>query len=119
MDGKLADIDFVVSDHDRVVAAVVGEIDGSNAGEVRRAVADNVPASARLLIVDLSETTYIDSAGVELIFELARRLAARRQAMGLVVPDGSGVRRVLELCDVASVARLDSTRAEAEDGRAA
>lgn len=108
MTGRLAEINFE-SRGESVVVSIAGEIDGSNASEVRRAVADNVPASARLLILDLSTTSYIDSAGVELIFELARRLAARRQALRLVVPEGSGVRRVLELCDVASVAQVDSS----------
>lgn len=109
MTGRLAEISFGSHGSDGVLAAIEGEIDGSNASEVRRAVADNVPASARMLVMDLTETTYIDSAGVELIFDLARRLSARRQVLGLVVPDGSGVRRVLELCDVASVARLHSS----------
>ena len=116
MTGRLADIAFTQRGEERVVASVSGEIDGSNAGEVRRAVADNVPASARQLIVDLADTSYIDSAGVELIFELARRLGARRQTLRLVVPADSGVRRVLELCDVASVARLHYSLADAEAG---
>ena len=119
MSERLADISFEVVDENRVVAAVVGEIDGSNAGELRRAVADNVPAHADLLVLDLTRTSYVDSAGVELIFELARRLAARRQELGLVAAPGSGVRRVLELCDVTSVARLGATLAEAgADGAA-
>lgn len=112
MSGRLADIDFEV-EGDRVIASIQGEIDGSNASEVRRAVVENVPASARAVLLDLTGTSYIDSAGVELVFELARRLTARRQQLALVVPDGSGVRRVLELCDVGSVARVGPTRVEA------
>ena len=117
MSQRLAELSFEPRGEDGVLATVVGEIDGSNASEIRRAVADNVPASVRLLVLDLTGTSYIDSAGVELIFDLARRLSARRQTLGLVVPPGSGVRRVLDLCDVASVARLHGSLADATDGR--
>lgn len=105
---RLAQVSFDEAG-DALVAAVQGEIDGSNAAEVQRSIADRVPTSARALIMDLSGAAYIDSTGVELLFELARRLMARRQALLLVVPSGSGVRRVLELCDVGSVGALVET----------
>jgi anti-anti-sigma factor len=110
---RLAQVDFDEVGADTVIAAIRGEIDGSNAAEVQRAVAEHVPTTARALIIDLSQTGYIDSTGVELLFELARRLTSRRQTFSVVVPQGSGVRRVLELCDIASVGVLVSTRDEA------
>jgi anti-anti-sigma factor len=113
MRDRLAEVHFDEVGADTVVAAVSGEIDGSNASEVQRAVADHVPTTARALIIDLTQTSYIDSTGVELLFELARRLSSRRQSFCVVVPQGSGVRRVLELCDIASVGVLVSTRDEA------
>ena len=60
--------------------------------------------------MDLTQTTYIDSTGVELLFELARRLSARRQHFRVVVPEGTGIRKVLELCDIGSVAVLVTRR---------
>lgn len=113
MRDRLAEIEFEQHSEDTTLAQVTGEIDGSNAGELRRAVAERVPAASRLLVLDLTGTSYVDSAGVELLFELARRLSARRQALSVVVPVGSGVRRVLELCDIGSVATLVAERAEA------
>ena len=113
MRDRLAEVRFEEVGVDTVIAAVTGEIDGSNAGEVQRAVAEHVPTTARSLVIDLSQTAYIDSTGVELLFELARRLSSRRQAFRVVVPHGSGVRRVLELCDIASVGALVATRDEA------
>jgi anti-anti-sigma factor len=102
----LADVHFREAG-DGLVVALEGEVDNSNAGELRRAIAQRIPAAARRVVVDLSLTTYMDSAGVELVFELARALGARRQSLVLLAPSGSGVRRVLELCDVGSVAQLD------------
>ncbi len=106
MRDRLAEVGFTEARADTIVASVSGDIDGSNAAELRRAVAERVPSTARSLIMDLTSTTYIDSTGVELLFELARRLSARRQIFTVVVPKGSGVRKVLELCDIGSVAVL-------------
>jgi anti-anti-sigma factor len=89
---------------DAVVARLDGEIDSSNASELRRTLANRVPSEASVLIVDLSGVTYLDSSGVELLFELSRNLAARRQTIRLIVPKGAPIRRVLELSSVQSVA---------------
>ena len=106
MRGRLADLTF---DEDGVapVAHVTGEVDASNAAELRIALVDRLSNDARGLVLDLSETSYLDSTGISLLFELARGLAARRQVLRLVVPRTAPIRRVLELCDVDSVAPLD------------
>ena len=91
-----------------LVAAVEGEIDSSNAADLRLALADRLPSTASALVLDLSRVTYLDSSGIHLLFDLGRRLAARRQALRLVVPDGAPMRRVLELCAVDAVAPMDA-----------
>jgi anti-anti-sigma factor len=58
------------------------------------------------LIIDLGGCRYLDSAAIEVIFDLSRRLARRRQELRLVLPSGSPLRRVLELTEVASVAAV-------------
>ena len=101
--------EFAFAEHGSVlVAAVTGEIDGSNASELRLALADRLPSSASALVLDLSATSYLDSAGIHTVFELGRRLAARRQSLRLVVPADSPMRRVLELCAVDAVAPMDT-----------
>ena len=52
---------------------------------------------------------YLDSAGVELLFDLARRLRTHRQRLRLVVPAEAPMRRVLDLCDIEEVAPMDAT----------
>jgi anti-anti-sigma factor len=99
---------FDVSEqHGVAVATLEGEIDGSNAAELRLALSERLPSASSGLILDLSEVTYLDSSGIHLLFDLGRRLAARRQALRLVVPPGAPMRRVLELCAVGSVAPMD------------
>ncbi|MGH2951565.1 MAG: STAS domain-containing protein, partial [Solirubrobacterales bacterium] len=95
------------------VATLDGEIDGSNASELRLAISERLPSSSDGLVLDICAVTYLDSAGVQLLFELGRRLAARRQAVRLVVSEDAPTRRVLELCDIGSVAPMDATLARA------
>ena len=100
---------FDVEQRDGVLIAVVdGEIDSSNAAEFRLALSERLPSASSALVLDLSQVTYLDSSGIHLLFELGRRLAARRQALRLVVPDRSPMRRVLELCAVDAVAPMDT-----------
>lgn len=115
MKDRLASMDFSTQGEqgEVVVVAVAGDVDSSNAADLRRAIYERVSPGATVLVVDLSETAYLDSAGVELIFELARRLTARRQALRIVAVPGGGVRRVLELCAVGAVADLAASLDEA------
>jgi len=68
---------------------VHGEVDLSNAQEVSSAIGNAMGQEARGLVVDLSDITYLDSAGVALLLRLAERLRARRRQLYLVVPRGS------------------------------
>ena len=99
-----------------IVARLAGEVDMTNSGYVGEELTRSVPNDAAQLVVDLSGTRYIDSAGIELLFDLSRRLARRRQALLLVLPDGSPLRRVLSLTEIETAApvheSLDSALSE-------
>ncbi|MGI9019098.1 MAG: STAS domain-containing protein [Solirubrobacterales bacterium] len=99
-----------------LVARIVGEVDGSNAVELGRALGERLPSAAHGMVLDLSSVAYLDSAGIELLFGLARRLGDRRQRLGLGVPRSSPVRRVLEICDISSVAPIADTAEDAAGG---
>jgi anti-anti-sigma factor len=99
---------FEFEQHEAVLVATVdGEIDSSNAAELRLALSERLPSASSALVLDLSAVSYLDSSGIHLLFDLGRRLAARRQALRLVVPDGAPMRRVLELCAIDTVAPMD------------
>lgn len=118
MKDRLASFEFETRD-DVLVATVAGEIDSSNAAELRLALAERLPSTAGALILDLTTLTYLDSAGVHLLFDLGRRLAARRQALRLVVPENAATRRVLEMCAIDSIAPIDSELEASLSGAAA
>jgi anti-anti-sigma factor len=94
---------------DWAVAHVGGELDMSNCSYVRDELTRSIPASADGMVVDLGETLYLDSAAIELLFELARRLARHRQELRIAMPDDSPLRRVLELTHVRMAAPIHPT----------
>jgi anti-anti-sigma factor len=79
------------------IVHIRGEIDLSNAEAIKAEIVNAVPRAARGLVLDLTETTYLDSTGIRLLFELAERLQSRRQRLALVVREAAFVRRVLVL----------------------
>ena len=87
----------------------------TNASFVREELTSSVPNDAYALVVELGETRYLDSAAIEVLFELSRRLGRRRQELRLVVPPSSPLRRLLALTDVAAVAPMHESLAEALD----
>jgi len=103
----------VERDGQAVVAHLSGEVDMTNAEYVRDELTAAVPNDVDALVIDLGGATYLDSAAIELLFELSRRLGRRRLELRLVVPDGSPLTRLLTLTDVGSVAPVHPSLAAA------
>ena len=77
------------------LAHVAGEVDASNVADLSQRLLDAVSNQARAVVLDLRETSYIDSSGISLIFDAAARLRNRRQELRLVVTPRSFVGEVL------------------------
>jgi anti-sigma B factor antagonist len=99
-----------------LVASLRGEVDMTNASYVREELTGAVPNDAHALVIDLSGARYLDSAAIEVLFELSRRLGRRRQQLRLVVPPESPLHRLLMVTEVASVAPVHETLAAAVRG---
>jgi anti-sigma B factor antagonist len=80
-----------------MVAALEGEIDASNAGEIAAEVRTLVDNRDQGLLVDLTPTAYLDSAGINLLFTLGDDLRARQMKLVLVVAPGSAIARMLSI----------------------
>jgi len=103
----IAHVDATVDDDGRHVRfAVTGEVDLSNADVVQEALLRAISNEATTVSVDLGAVEYLDSAGLRLLYALARRLDTLQIALELVVPLDSPARRVVELAGLAAVARL-------------
>lgn len=82
---------------DAVVAEILGEVDASNTPQIAGELRDLVNNRSTRLIVDLSPTRYLDSAGINLLFNLGEELRSHQVQLRLVVDPASPVARMLAL----------------------
>jgi anti-anti-sigma factor len=86
-----------------LVGRLTGEIDISDVPVMRDRLYKALDNQDDGLLIDLSDATYIDSAVVNLLFELADRLGTHQLRLAVVIPEGGLVDRVLTIVDVGSV----------------
>ena len=86
--------------------AVSGEIDLANAAAVEDELREAVSQQSTTVSVDLTDLTYLDSAGIRILFTLASRLQALWIVLELIVPLDSPTRRLIELSEFESLAAL-------------
>ena len=108
----MADVRFEREDK-TVVAVVTGEVDMSNAASVRLQIAESVTPDDDALVVDLSDLSFIDSAGLHTLIELGTVLDERRQQLLLCLPPGSTIRRAIEIIGLPRAISIHSDRGEA------
>jgi anti-sigma B factor antagonist len=95
------------------VVRVAGEVDISNAARLEEEVSDAMPNDAAGLVLDLTDITYLDSAGIRMLFELAERTEGRRQSLAIVVPSDSLIRHSLTVTEVDQAMAMHETTADA------
>jgi len=96
---RLAQLDFDERG-DVVIARIAGELDLSNVHDIGDGLNAAVTSATAGLVLDLTELTHLDSAGVRLLFDLRQRLATARQRLVAVVPEGAAINEVLDLAAV-------------------
>jgi anti-sigma B factor antagonist len=80
-----------------VVIRLSGEIDMANAPRIGREMVLNL-ADAGAVLIDLTEVTFLDSAGVRLLDVLLGDLEDRGTPVRFVVDTDGAARKTLELC---------------------
>jgi anti-anti-sigma factor len=103
----------IESDGEVELARVAGEVDASNVADLSQRLLDAVSNKARGLVLDLTETSYIDSSGISLIFDAAARMRNRRQQLRLVVEPRSFVGEVLAAVSMEDSVPIDSVLGDA------
>jgi anti-sigma B factor antagonist len=80
-------IEFAIEDRqagrDAAIVAVAGEIDLFTAPEFKQRIDAAIDRDARVLVVDLTETTFVDSSSLGVLIGAHRRLADRGGAMAV------------------------------------
>ncbi|MDQ3826916.1 MAG: ATP-binding protein [Actinomycetota bacterium] len=83
-----------------------GEIDRANVAAVEEEIHAAVSGQLAEVSVDLTDVTYIDSAGKRLLFDLASSLHESHIVLELIVPFDSPTRRLIELSGLHTLAAL-------------
>jgi anti-sigma B factor antagonist len=108
--------DFSIELVDRIVVVrLVGEVDMSNAGELGSVISDRVTNEMLGLALDVTNLEYIDSAGIQLVFELRTQLKNRGQEMRLVVPAGATIAKTLQIVDIPRIVGVSESTQEATE----
>lgn len=94
------------------VLAVHGDADLFAAPELRERITTAIDRGAIMVIVDLSDVSFIDSMGLGVLLGGMKRARARGGAIRLVVPR-QDVRRIFEITLLDRVFALDGSRQEA------
>jgi anti-sigma B factor antagonist len=95
-----------------LVARIKGEVDLSNSTRLRASLLDQMTNDALGLVIDLTEVRYLDSAGIQVVYELSERLRRRGQKLRLVVRPDSLIARTLQIVDAGrSIGIADTTDA--------
>ena len=110
----------VAFDHERevTVARLEGEVDIVAVDELRRALTHATRAGDRGLVLDVNGVGYLDSAGLHLLHDTSRALAARGQALRVVVSPGDELARLLEIVDLGQSIAVDASVADAVEALA-
>ena len=98
---------------DVAVVRVDGEIDASNAADIGSRMSASLTNRSLGLVVDLSATTYLDSAGLNMLFELAELLRRRQQQLHLVVDPASAIARMMRIAGLDGAVPTHATGAAA------
>jgi anti-sigma B factor antagonist len=97
---------------DAAVTEVVGEIDMGTAPRLEAAIR-LAQESARLVVVDLSEVTFLDSSALNVLVRCQREFEVRGTALRIVNPVDHSVGRIFEISHLTSVLNLVESREEA------
>jgi anti-anti-sigma factor len=95
------------------VVRVEGDLDVTTVKGFRETVLGAADLGSGPLLVDLGACTFLDSAGLHLLFQLLRRRGGGPPAVDFVVPAGSPVVRVVEIAGLALSAPVCRTLDEA------
>ena len=83
-----------------VIVSIEGDVDAANAASVRDEVSRLLTNHHMGLVLDLSRTRYLDSAGIQMLLDLSERLRSRGQDLSLYVTREQPLRLTLSLFEL-------------------
>ncbi|MDP8968350.1 MAG: STAS domain-containing protein [Actinomycetota bacterium] len=108
--------EFAITEHpidgERHVLAVRGEIDLFTAPELKQVLAQSIEAGRVRIIVDLSDTTFLDSTALGVLIGAVKRLRSRDGALAIVNID-ENISKTFEITGLDQIFTIVPTREEA------
>jgi anti-anti-sigma factor len=83
-----------------VIVRIVGDVDAANAAGVLDDISRLLTNHHMGLVLDLSRTRYLDSAGIQMLLDLSERLRSRGQNLSLYVTREQPLRLTLSLFEL-------------------
>jgi anti-sigma B factor antagonist len=98
-----------------IVVPMPAEIDLNNAADIGANLSKVIGADERVVIADLSATTFCDSCGIRTLLVTAHQAADRGSELRLVVPEDGAVQRIIALMGIDRLLPVYPTLDAAED----
>ena len=99
-------------DDERHVVAVAGEIDLFTAPELKATLTDAIEDGKTRIVVDLTETTFLDSTALGVLIGAIKRLRSRDGRMTIVNTD-QNIAKTFEITGLDQIFTIRPTRDEA------
>src|SRR3954453_7566172 len=99
-------------DPDRHVVAVRGEIDLFTAPELKQKLTDAIEGGKSRIVVDLTDTTFLDSTALGVLIGAVKRLRSRDGALVIVNVD-QNIAKTFEITGLDQIFSILGTREEA------
>jgi anti-sigma B factor antagonist len=99
-------------DNDRHVVAVRGEIDLFTAPELKQVLTEAIEQGKTRMVVDLGETTFLDSTALGVLIGAVKRLRSRDGALAIVNTDAN-IAKTFEITGLDQIFTILPTRDEA------
>src|SRR6476619_3044239 len=99
-------------DDQRQVVAVTGEIDLFTAPELKAALGETLESGRSRIVVDLSDTTFLDSTALGVLIGAVKRLRSRDGALVIVNVD-QNIAKTFEITGLDQIFTILATRDDA------
>jgi anti-sigma B factor antagonist len=99
-------------DAERHVVAVRGEIDLFTAPELKSALSEAIESGHTRIVVDLTDTTFLDSTALGVLIGAVKRLRSRDGRLTIVNVDDN-IAKTFEITGLDQIFPISGTRAEA------
>lgn len=95
-----------------LIVEVAGEVDLFTAPELKTAITEGIDGGSKKVVIDLTETTFVDSTALGVLIGAVKRLRAAEGGLTIVNSD-ENIARTFEITGLDQILSIYATRDEA------